>query len=252
MPHFVGDGGDYYFRDWHADRSKTNSLLLQKGSHDLDVIHWLSGSVSRRVTALGGLVVYGDITDRTSRVGQVVTDWYDPEKGWPPGSLTGLNPVIDVEDLSMMLMQLDNGAFASYQQCHFTPDYWRNYTVIGTEGRLENFGDQEGARVEIWSRRSGYRGRGDRTVTVPPAEGTHGGADASIMAEFLRFIREGGQTLTSPVSAREAVAAACAATTSLRADGTPQDVPPVAAEVAAWFADGQNSAPSMPHPDTGE
>ena len=37
-------------------------------------------------------------------------------------------------------MTLDNGVQASYEQCHFTPDYWRNYTVIGTEGRLENFG----------------------------------------------------------------------------------------------------------------
>ena len=237
--HFVGNGGDYYFRDWHADRSKTTSLLLQKGAHDIDVIHWLSGSVSRRVTALGGLMVYGDITDRTLRPGQLMPDWYDPENNWPPKSLRGLNPVVDVEDLSMMLMQLDSGAFASYQQCHFTPDYWRNYTVIGTEGRLENFGDEVGARVEVWSRRSGYRASGDRTVEVVETEGSHGGADVRIMAEFLRFVREGGPTLTSPVAARDAVAAGCAATDSLRAGGSPEEVRPVSAEVARWFADGQ-------------
>ncbi|MGH8894098.1 MAG: Gfo/Idh/MocA family protein [Actinomycetes bacterium] len=242
--HFVGDGGDYYFRDWHADRSKTTSLLLQKGAHDIDVIHWLSGSVSRRVTALGALMVYGDIPDRTMRPGQLVTDWYDPQNNWPPTSLRGLNPVIDVEDLSMMLMQLDNGALASYQQCHFTPDYWRNYTVIGTEGRLENFGDEVGARVEVWSRRSGYRGHGDRTVEVAAADGTHGGADVSLMAEFLRFVRDGGPTSTSPVGARDAVAAGCAATESLRSGGSPQDVRPVPAEVAQWFADGQSDTRS--------
>jgi predicted dehydrogenase len=238
--HFVGDGGDFYFRDWHADRSKTTGLLLQKGAHDIDVIHWLSGSVSRRVTALGGLMVYGGITDRTPRPGQLMPDWYDPERNWPPTSLRGLNPVIDVEDLSMMLMQLDNGTFASYQQCHFTPDYWRNYTVIGTEGRLENFGDEVGAKIEVWSRRSGYRAGGDQTVEVAAAEGTHGGADASIMAEFLRFVRDGGPTSTSPVAARDAVAAGCAATASLRDGGSPQDVRPVAAEVAAWFAHDQS------------
>lgn len=237
--HFVGHGGDFYFRDWHADRSKTTSLLLQKGAHDIDVIHWLSGSVSRRVTALGGLVVYGDITDRTERHGQLMPDWYDPENNWPPSTLRGLNPVIDVEDLSMMLMQLDNGVLASYQQCHFTPDYWRNYTVIGTEGRLENFGDLVGARITLWSKRSGYRGDGDETFIVSDAEGGHGGADEAIMAEFLRFVRDGGATLTSPVGARDAVAAGCAATDSLRSGGLPQDVPPVAASVARWFADGQ-------------
>ncbi|MGH8828950.1 MAG: Gfo/Idh/MocA family protein [Jiangellaceae bacterium] len=237
--HFVGDGGDFYFRDWHADRSKTTGLLLQKGAHDIDVIHWLSGSVSRRVTALGGLMVYGGITDRTLRPGQLMPDWYDPENNWPPTSLRGLNPVIDVEDLSMMLMQLDNGVFASYQQCHFTPDYWRNYTVIGTEGRLENFGDEVGATVEVWSKRSAYRSTGDTTVEVAESGGTHGGADASIMAEFLRFVREGGPTLTSPVAARDAVAAGCAATASLRSGGSAEDIRPVSAEVARWFADGQ-------------
>ncbi|HTU64064.1 MAG TPA: Gfo/Idh/MocA family oxidoreductase, partial [Polyangiales bacterium] len=30
--HFVGHGGDYYFKDWHAQRRHTNSLLLQKGA----------------------------------------------------------------------------------------------------------------------------------------------------------------------------------------------------------------------------
>lgn len=237
--HFVGNGGDYYFRDWHADRSKTTSLLLQKGAHDIDVIHWLSGSVSRRVTALGGLMVYGDITDRTDRPGQIMPDWYDPVRNWPPSSLRGLNPVIDVEDLSMMLMELEGGTFASYQQCHFTPDYWRNYTVIGTEGRMENFGDEAGARVEVWSKRSGYRANGDRTVVVTESTGSHGGADVAIMTEFLRFVRGGGPTQTSPVAARDAVAAGCAATVSLRTGGSPHEVKPVSAEVSRWFADGQ-------------
>ena len=34
--HFVGHGGDFYFRDWHAERRYTTGLLLQKAAHDLD------------------------------------------------------------------------------------------------------------------------------------------------------------------------------------------------------------------------
>ena len=49
--HFVGNGGDYYFKDWHAERAHTTSLLLQKAAHDIDVIHWLSGGRSTRVVA---------------------------------------------------------------------------------------------------------------------------------------------------------------------------------------------------------
>jgi predicted dehydrogenase len=244
--HFVGDGGDYYFKDWHADRSNTTGLLLQKGVHDLDIIHWLAGAPTRRVSAMGALQLYGDLTDRSERIGEVVGDWFDRENNWPPRSQRGLHPVIDVEDVSMMLMQLENGVLATYQQCHFAPDYWRNYTVIGTEGRLENFGDEVGATVKVWSRRSGYRSDADRSIEVTPAAGTHGGADEPLMAEFLRFVRDGSPTLTSPIDAREAVAAGWAATMSLRDGNRPMVVPPVPEEIDKWFASGQ------PARDTGD
>ncbi|UJB39845.1 Gfo/Idh/MocA family protein [Streptomyces sp. A1-5] len=235
--HFVGHGGDFYFKDWHADRRRTTGLLLQKGAHDIDVIHWLAGGYTVRTQAMGGLTVYGDITARGGQGERTLTEWFAPETNWPPASLTGLNDVVDVEDLSMMTMRLDNGVFATYQQCHYTPDYWRNYTVIGTHGRLENFGDTEGAVVKVWnSRRSGYRTDADLVVEVPSDDGGHGGADPRLVAEFVDFVRAGGPTLTSPVAARQAVAAGCAATASLRADGVPVDVPALSRELVAHFA----------------
>ncbi|NJP75020.1 Gfo/Idh/MocA family oxidoreductase, partial [Streptomyces sp. C1-2] len=56
--HFVGYGGDWYFKDWHAERRHTTGLLLQKAAHDIDVLHWLAGGYARRVQALGDLMVY--------------------------------------------------------------------------------------------------------------------------------------------------------------------------------------------------
>ncbi|MFI6583055.1 Gfo/Idh/MocA family protein [Embleya sp. NPDC050493] len=235
--HFVGNGGDWYFKDWHADRRNTTGLLLQKGAHDLDVIHWLAGGYTRRVNAMGALTVYGDITSRRERRGERMTEWLSMDN-WPPLSQT-VNPVVDVEDLSMMQMQLDNGVFASYQQCHYTPDTWRNYTVIGTEGRLENFGDTEGAEVRVWNRRSEYRALADLVVRVHTPPGTHGGADPVLVEEFLEFVRKGGATVTSPVAAREAVAAGYAATMSLRDGGRAIGIDPVDPTVTAYFANGQ-------------
>ena len=121
--HFVSTGGDFYFSDWHAERRHTTSLLLQKGAHDIDVLHWLMGSYTRSTTAVGSLMVYGDNPDRASTERPAIP-WRERETlldRWPPTTQTGLNPVIDVEDVSMMLMTLWNGTFASYQQCHFTP-----------------------------------------------------------------------------------------------------------------------------------
>jgi hypothetical protein len=127
-----------------------------------------------------------------------------------------------------MLMTLENGTFASYQQCHFAPDYWREYTVIGDAGRIENAGNGgPGTVVHLWDRRTD-RWAPDAAHAFP-AEATgegHGGADPAIVSEFLRYVREGGETDTSPVAARYAVAAGCAATESLRNGSVPVAVPP--------------------------
>ncbi|MFC0623010.1 Gfo/Idh/MocA family protein [Kribbella deserti] len=239
--HFVGHGGDFYFKDWHADRSKTTSLLLQKGAHDIDVMHWLAGGYTTRASAFGELVVYGGISDRMDRTGQRFDEFVD-EANWPPLEQKGLAPVMDVEDLSMANLQLDNGAYLTYQQCHFTPDYWRNYTVIGTAGRLENFGDGPGGVVKVWnSRRSGYREDADEVIEIPTADGGHAGADPRLVNEFLTFVRDGSPTLTSPIAARTAVAAGHAATVSLRDNGNPVDVPALDPELVAYFERGQTA-----------
>ncbi|GAB3537582.1 Gfo/Idh/MocA family oxidoreductase [Arthrobacter tecti] len=239
--HFVGHGGDYYFKDWHADRRNTTGLLLQKGAHDLDVIHWLAGAYTQRVSAVGSLAVYGDIEDRGDNTSKRMADWFSTQN-WPPFSQTNLNPVIDVEDISMMQMVLDNGVLASYQQCHFTPDYWRNYTVIGDAGRLENFGDGPGGTIRIWNKRSNSGpAEPDQVVDIESGEGGHGGADPRLMTEFLRFAAVGGETATNPIAARQAVAAGVLATKSLRGNGSAAEVPPLPADLVAYFENFQPS-----------
>ena len=236
--HFVGHGGDFYFKDWHAERSRATGLLLQKGAHDIDVIHWLAGSRTVKVVAMGDLMVYGRIEGRSDNSASLMGDWFS-EDNWPPLSQTNLNPVIDVEDVSMVLMQLESGVLASYQQCHFTPDYWRNYTVIGTEGRLENFGDGAGGEIRVWKRRSGYRADADAVYALTGDESGHGDADAATMREFIDFVRGNRPTETSAVAARDAVAAGEAATISLRDGSVPVEVPAVDPLVEAYFDQGQ-------------
>ncbi|HEY9290471.1 MAG TPA: Gfo/Idh/MocA family oxidoreductase, partial [Microlunatus sp.] len=236
--YFVGDGGDRFFKDWHADRSRVNSLLLQKASHDLDVIHWLAGGYSRRVVGMGGQTLYASIDDRMDRSDQVVRDWWSHDN-WPPLAQRGLNPVVDVEDLSMVQMALDNGVYASYQECHYTPDYWRNYTVIGTEGRLENFGLDGSGVIRVWNHRTDYRAHGDVEVPIPEVGGGHHGADPKLLAEFLDFVRTGRPTQTSPVAARQAVATAALATESMRSGSTPQDIPQLDQQLIDYFEAGQ-------------
>jgi len=232
--HFVSYGGDAYFRDWHADRSKSTGLLLQKGAHDIDVIHWLCGGYSQSVSAIGDLAVYGKISDRMP-AGESIKVAF--RKTWPPMSLDKLNSVVDVEDINMMQMTLDNGVLASYQQCHFTPDAWRNYTVIGTEGRIENFGDSPGSVIRLWNQNhQAYAEHGDIEFVVPEAVGGHGGADEQIVGEFLDYLRMGKMTVTSLIAARQSVAAGVAATESVRSGGHAVQVPRIAPELLSYFS----------------
>ncbi|NMC83469.1 MAG: Gfo/Idh/MocA family oxidoreductase [Armatimonadetes bacterium] len=232
--HFVCYGGDAYFKDWHAERAKSTGLLLQKAAHDIDILHWLMGGYTTRVTAMGALTLYDRITDRHDPAERGDASWHN--ENWPPLSQVGLNPVIDVEDVSMMLMRLDNGTHASYQQCHYAPDGWRNYTIIGEAGRIENFGDLPGESVvRLWDKKVLYKAEGDAEFPIPEVEGTHGGADPSIVAEFIAYVRGEAKPTTSPIGARFSVAAGVKATESIRDNSNPKDVPPAPAEARDWF-----------------
>src|SRR4051794_13185033 len=84
--HFVGHGGDFYFKDWHADRRRTTGLLLQKGAHDIDVMHWLAGGYTTRVNAMGALTLYGGVTGRLGRPRAPVQEVLSDNKWAPAGA----------------------------------------------------------------------------------------------------------------------------------------------------------------------
>ena len=164
--------------------------------------------------------------------------WFSMDN-WPPLAQVGLNPVVDVEDQSMVLMRLESGTLASYEQCHFTPDYWRNYTVIGTQGRIENFGDGDGGTVRVWNRRTSFNPDGDLSYPIVGDADGHGDADELTVQEFVDFVRFGHATETSPLGARHAVATAVAATDSLRDGSAPRPVRPVDIELQRYFVNNQ-------------
>ena len=216
--HFVGRGGYYYYHDWHGTAANTTSLLLQKASHDIDVIHWLTGSYATKVSAFGSLDFYG---------GDKPNDLHCPnceiKDTCPDVSLERLTQCafrqeIDVEDNSMLIMELEGGIKASYMQCHFTPDYSRNYTFIGTKGRIEN--DDVNDRVYVKTRKSGsWHEMSDITYEMKNMPGTHGGADPRICEDFVNLVLFDKQPLTTPFAGRMSVAVGCAATESIRSGG---------------------------------
>jgi len=228
--HFVAYGGDAYFKDWHSEQKYSTGLLLQKGAHDIDVIHWLAGGYTKRVTGMGKLSVYDKCEKRAA---DQRGDASFKVENWPPLTQRGMSPVIDVEDHSMILMQLDNGVQASYLQCHYTPDNARNYTFIGTKGRIENYGDSGACQIAVFHTRHGGNARPPDIIhDLEPQEGGHGGSDPSIVQEFVDYVRGTREATTSPIAARMAVAAGCMGTKSIRNNSQPYDIPPLPEGIA--------------------
>ncbi|UKI30741.1 MAG: Gfo/Idh/MocA family oxidoreductase [Lentisphaeria bacterium] len=235
--HFI-NYGSCYFRHWCARRETCNGLLLQKGAHDIDVIHWLAGGYTTRVVGMGRLSVYNRTTGRLAP-GEAPDRKISWDPGcWPPLELKGLDPDLNVEDHNMMLMQLDNGVQASYEQCMYTPDAERNYTFIGTRGRVENIGDFGDCRIHVWTRR-GSRSEPDIIYHLKATDEGHGGSDPEIVNAFFDFVRTGKNPVVSPVAARNAVAAGAMAHHSMRHGNIPMDIPPVRPELLEYFANGQ-------------
>lgn len=225
--HFVGHGGDFYYHDWHAMRRNTTSLLLQKGSHDIDIIHWISGAYGKRVAAFGGLDFFGG-----DKPNDLVCPTCPERRTCPDPARAdtriqcAFRKEVDVEDNNVVIMELENGIKASYLQCHFTPDYHRNYTFIGTEGRIEN-SEPEG-KVWVKTRDShDWKAFANRTYEVKPAVGGHGGGDPVACEDFLDMILEGKEPVATPIAGRMSVAVGCAAAESMRSGGKVVEVAPL-------------------------
>ena len=233
--HFISYGGDAYFRDWHADSGKSNSLLLQKGAHDIDIIHWLAGGVTQRVAGIGNLSVYDKLPRRSmddKRIkGGIGTVWSPSH--WPAETQKDFYPVMDVNDLNMINMTLNNGVLASYMQCHYAPDNSRNYTVIGTRGRIENYGTDT---IQVWTTRqdSPWRLEGDITYRVPYGNSGHGGADPLILKSFVDALKGEYDVWSTAQMARYSVACGCQGADSIRQQGMPLEVPALPEYLENW------------------
>ena len=231
--HFINYGADAYFKDWHSERKYSNSLLLQKGAHDIDVIHWLAGGFSTKVTGMGMLSVYQNC-ERRAATEKPITSWHN--ENWPPLTQNKLSPIIDVEDHNMMLMQLNNGVQCSYTQCHYTPDSSRNYTFIGTKGRIENIGSKHGVMIHVKTTRTAdFSATPDIVYNISDAYGGHGGADPKIVEGFVQYILNNVKPKVSPIDARNSVAAGVCAAQSMRGEMGMIEVPPVPKEILQYF-----------------
>jgi len=230
----VSVGGAYYYHNNRRRKDFIKSLILEKGTHTLDLMNWFIGSNPVRVYGEGGLDVFGgdESNDKRCRdcdeketcphyldVTKFIYDYGEKAKHASDGCVYAQE--VDVDDNCVITVRYENGAKMTYTECHFTPDYNRHFTLIGDKGRLYAFYNNEQEFViQVQDRFS----KETQEYHPPKAPGGHGGGDPRILEEFIGLAKENAHVCPGAIDARNSAAIAIAATESCES-GVPEMIP---------------------------
>lgn len=211
--------------NWRSSK-ETSPMLLQKSCHDMDIILWLMGSNCTRVQSFGSLRHFTPenapegAAKRCLSCPHMDTCPYSAPKlymdmgrtGWPVDVITtdmseaGRRKALeegpygrcvyycdnDVVDRQVVNLEFENGAVATFTMTGLSADFFRELKIFGTEGQIRaNMGTQEICLHRF----------GQQPQTIPVDMGLeasgHGGGDYGIMEDFLRILRDGGESRSS-------------------------------------------------------
>ena len=220
----VSVGGQYYFHNNRRRKAFIRSLMLEKGTHTLDLMNWFIGSNPVRVFGEGGLDVFGGDAPNDKRCRDCeekgtcpyfmktegfVMDYGAALKKSQDGCVWAQE--VDVDDNAVITVRYENGAKMTYTECHFTPDYNRHFTLIGDKGRLYGFYNNE---QEFVIRVQKRHSRKVDEYHPPRSAGGHGGGDPRILEEFVGRALRDEHSCHGALDARNSAAIAIAAAES--------------------------------------
>lgn len=234
--HSVGAASDWYFHDWHATMKNTAGLLLQKGSHDFDIINWVVNSKAKRIAAFGSRDFFGgekpnDLTcqkcEERATCSEATRDRIIALQR-PDGKSFDIHyniwrnqcafrQEIDVQDDHQVIIQYENGVKVSYMECHYTPDDNREYIFIGTKGKIKMDDANNSITVQL---RHGMLDRKEiiTYTNLQAAEG-HGGGDKYILDDFVMALTTGNQPNAGGEAGLEAIRVGLTAHEAIAGDG---------------------------------
>ena len=218
--------GGFIMSDWRRHAAVSGGHLLEKCSHDVDVVNWVVDARAARVASFGGLSFFtpehAEIADRLgpdSAGRPAYRGW-----GLDVDPFTSEKSVIDHQ---VAIFEYANGVRASFHTNLNSGLPERRLVLLGTEGAIRadlNYGVIEHRRI----------GHGTETVTTDEraTAGLHGGGDGPMVRELLATMTGDADTAT-PLSTGVAAAVTCLAAERARATGTVVDLAPIWADIDA-------------------
>ena len=202
-------GGKTYFNRWNRMRKFGGGLWLTKACHDFDIITWIAAGKPKSIFATANLSHYKSIPDAGPRCRDCsrknsCPDFYDifkpvehpyyekwrqlqlrmPQEGQLAPDICLFNSEKDTFDNGIALIEYENDIRATYTVNVLAAKTTRQMRIVGTEGMVE--GDMETSLVTFTQRHT-------NAITIydmkKETEGTHGGADEKILADFFGICR---------------------------------------------------------------
>ena len=198
--------GFVYFHDWYRDESVSHGLFLQKATHDIDVINYLTGEKPLRVCAMKSKQIYkGDMPaglrcSECDRWESCMDSTYHIEKtrnDIPRSDYCSFAVDTGNEDSGSLILRYASGMHAVYSQNFFARKgaARRGARLYGYKGTVEF--DFVSDVITLYDHMS------DQVTTVkvntPPAG--HGGGDSALCGNFLDLIRGNVQRSVAPLEA---------------------------------------------------
>ncbi len=130
---------------------------------------------------------------------------------------------VDVCDNSQLVISYANGKSAVYTECHFTPEYTRDFEFVGDKGKMNAQYNNECNFVI----RNKYRHTDHIDEWHPKSSGGgHGGGDPLIRQAFLDWVRDPAKMdIEHNIAARDATCVGAAGELSIES-GQAVDIPP--------------------------
>ena len=124
--------GAFFFRDWRRKTDLSGGFLLEKCCHDLDLYAGLVKSRPRRVVSFGGCSFFSaqqQHLDRERVYHRWPAVWHSTESSFSGDA--------DIVDHQVALIEYHNSTRLCFHTNVHTPDAFRRFCVIGSEGMAE-------------------------------------------------------------------------------------------------------------------
>lgn len=176
----------YIFTNWRRRKELAGSHILEKCVHDLDILNWFTGSLPKRVAAIGGNLMFipenAPLAEKYPKQFRS-PGWDNLPEAWEKG---GTNPFLEdigIEDHISALIEYKNGVKATLQATVANAIPERRIYVNGTEGNLI---------LELYSGILKWKNLGMRFIRRRRfIGGGHGDGDIHIVRRLARSMADG-------------------------------------------------------------